>query len=54
MGERKKRNKNRKLKKHSFRITDKHLTSCAGLVPPCTASGINWAGKLGLTTNLVL
>ena len=33
MGERKNRNKKRKLKKHSFRLTDKHLTSSAGLVP---------------------
>ena len=33
MGERKKRNKKRKLKKHSFRLSGKNLTSNAGLVP---------------------
>lgn len=33
MGERKKRHKKRKLKKHSIRISRKNLTSCAGLGP---------------------
>jgi len=33
MGERKKRNKKRFLKKHSFRFRDKNLTSNAGFVP---------------------
>ena len=33
MGERKKPDKKRKLKKHSFRLSGKNLTSCAGLVP---------------------
>lgn len=33
MGERKKRNKKHSLKKHTLRITKKHLTSNAGLIP---------------------